>query len=45
MVLWEELTEVIAAQGDGEALRQHFIQAEIHLSASEVSDLRRRVNA
>ena len=45
MVLWEELTEVIAAQGDGEALRQHFIQAEIHLSASEVSDLRRRVDA
>ena len=45
MVLWEELTEVIAAQGDGEALRQHFVQAEIHLSASEVSDLRRRVNA
>jgi len=45
MLLWEELTEVIMARGDGEALRQHWVQADIHLSASEVSDLRRRVQA
>jgi len=45
MLLWEELTEVIVARGDGEALRQHWVQADIHLSASEVSDLRRRVQA
>lgn len=44
LALWEELTDVIAARGDGEVLRQHWIQAEVHLSASEVGDLRRRVN-
>ena len=41
--IWEQLTDVVAASGDGSLLGAHFTQAGSYLSASEVADLKLRV--